>query len=361
MRKLASVQVISSLEPIKGADRIELAKVLGWECIVAKNDGFKVGDKIIYVEVDSQLPERDEFEFMRARKFRVRTIKLRGQISQGLVLPMSLLKKDYEVGADVSEELGITKYDPQLVEENLWYKKLKDKPQKQNKFVKFMLRFEWFRNLYRKFVKTNEPFPTDIATKSDEIRCQAIPDKIKEWADKDILLTVTEKVDGSSATYILDDKKGFCVCSRNIWLRKEDDSPYWEIAKKYNIKKCLKALKYAYKAKTFVIQGEIIGSNIQKNKYGLKGYDFYVFNMVVDGERLPRTEYETLAQANGLKCVPLVSLNYSLENDVKSLVEYSKGKSVLADIQREGLVFRNEFHGISFKAINPEFLLKNEE
>ena len=113
MRKLASVEVIDKLEPIPNADRILKATVKGWECVVSKSDNFQVGDKIIYIEVDSILPARPEFSFLKERKYRVRTIKLRKQISQGLILPLSYLKGNYEVGDDVTKELGIKKYDPQ--------------------------------------------------------------------------------------------------------------------------------------------------------------------------------------------------------------------------------------------------------
>jgi len=90
MRKLASIRQIANIRPIPGADRIVVAQVDGWECVVQK-DEFHVGDHVVYVEVDSVMPERPEFEFLRDRKFRVRTIKLRGQVSQGLVLPLSIL------------------------------------------------------------------------------------------------------------------------------------------------------------------------------------------------------------------------------------------------------------------------------
>lgn len=101
MRQLATVREVSAIRPIEGADKIEVAQVDGWECVVQKGE-FKVGDPIIYIEVDSVLPERPEFEFMRNRKFRVRTIKLRGQVSQGLVLPLSTLSAYGELNRDKS-------------------------------------------------------------------------------------------------------------------------------------------------------------------------------------------------------------------------------------------------------------------
>ena len=119
-RKLASIRIISDMLPIPDADLIEVAVVDGWECVVKKEDGFNVGDKIVYIEIDSVMPALPEFEFLAQRKYLVRTIKLRKQVSQGLVLPMSLLKKaesKYAVGTDVTAELGVTKYDPEAAEE----------------------------------------------------------------------------------------------------------------------------------------------------------------------------------------------------------------------------------------------------
>ena len=125
MRHLATIRKIKELRPIPNADRIEVAIIDGWECIVNKADGFKVGDLIVYIEIDSVLPDKPEFEFMRKYKFRVKTIKLRGQVSQGLVLPLSILGTNpYGEGADVTETLGIKKYDPEAAQEKVWWQKL---------------------------------------------------------------------------------------------------------------------------------------------------------------------------------------------------------------------------------------------
>ena len=107
-RKLAHIELIESLKPIIGADKIEVATVLGWECVV-KKDEFKVGDKIIYIEVDSVLPEKPEFEFLRDRKFKIKTIKLKGQISMGLILPLNILKK-YGKLEQIGEDCYFSKF-----------------------------------------------------------------------------------------------------------------------------------------------------------------------------------------------------------------------------------------------------------
>jgi RNA ligase (TIGR02306 family) len=115
MRYQAHVEKIISIAPIPDADRIEKATILGWEVVVQKKDGFKLGDLVVYIEIDSLLPDNANFEFMRKYKFRVKTIKLKNQVSQGLVIPISMLPNNIQVkeGMDVSEILGITKYDPE--------------------------------------------------------------------------------------------------------------------------------------------------------------------------------------------------------------------------------------------------------
>ena len=119
MRKLASIQKITALRPIENADKIEVATVLGWQVVVQKGQ-FKEGDFCVYIEIDSILPDKPDFEFMRERKFRVKTIKLRGQVSQGICFPISILLKatDKDLilreGDDMTELLGVRKYDPQI-------------------------------------------------------------------------------------------------------------------------------------------------------------------------------------------------------------------------------------------------------
>lgn len=137
LRKLATIRKINDLKTIENADKICIAIVDGWQCIV-KKDEFKIGDEVIYIEIDSIVPEREEFEFLRKRNFRVRTIKLRGYVSQGLVLPLSFLPdKKYNLDDDVTDILGITKYDPERQEE------LDDLlKKKKNPIIKLLMRLE---------------------------------------------------------------------------------------------------------------------------------------------------------------------------------------------------------------------------
>lgn len=359
-RQLASIRRISDIRPIPGADRIVVAQVDGWECVVQK-DEFQVGDPVIYVEVDSIVPERPEFEFLRDRKFRVRTIKLRGQVSQGLVLPLSILPEGiYTDGLDVTEALGIKKYDPQAQQEALLMQKQPKAP--QNRFIKFMMRFKWYRKFFAKPTRKGG-FP-DWIVKTDETRIQNMPALFDTESKKGTEFSVTEKVDGQSATYYLHRlskrRFEFGVCSRNIHLGEPDNSSYWTVAKQYDIENVLKQLVGDYD--TIVMQGEICGNGIQGNKYHISGYDLFVFNLIYPDRKCTTAEIVELIKPFGLKTVPIVEEGKKLPGTIAELVEYSKGNSVVRKQQkREGIVMRNTQSNISFKVINPDFLLAEKD
>lgn len=374
-RKLAHIEVIKSLSPIEGADLIEVAEILGWQCVVKKGE-FNVGDLVVYVEVDSVMPEKPEFEFLRDRKFRVRTIKLRGQISQGLVLPLSVLPDKSikqidgyaNIGKDVTEFLSITKYLSPSEREEAEQQERKLSNEK-NKLKKFMMRYSWFRRLFLSRSK-KFGFPYWVS-KTDEERIQNMPHVLEQFADREVY--VTEKIDYQSVTFtgkmiprfngilgklIPVKKYQFVVCSRNL-TNNDKNSLYWKIAKKYNIEQILKDNP------TLTIQGEQGGTKIQGNKYGITEPTLWVFN-IIDHEKNYHYNYVEMynfCAKNGLTVVPKVSesclKNYG--STVQELVEFSQGKSVLANIPREGIVVRCIENGkkiFSFKVINPKFLLK---
>ncbi len=369
-RKLASVQRIVSLDPIPDADKIEKATILGWEVVVAKKDNFKVGNLAVYIEVDSVLPDCPEFEFLRDRKFRVKTIKLKKQISQGLVLPLSVLPDChyYNEGDDVTEILKIKKYDP---EGELEQKLIDEKTSRsKNKVTKFLSRYPWYRKLFSFMLPKKAGFPKFIK-KTDEDRIQLFPNICEK--EKDNLFSVTEKLDGQSGTYFLikntkrflwfGDKYIFGVCSRNLHLPKPDNSSYWTVAKQFNIRSVLENIigNWEY----VVLQGEIIGTGIQGNKYKINGYDFYAFNLVYPYGRATTWTMKNELDKQNIKCVPVLEEPFVLKPTIHEMVEYAKGKSTLLDIQREGVVVRritrNNPEDISFKVINPEFLLKFDQ
>ena len=360
-RKLASIQRIVDIRPIEGADAIEVAQVLGWECVVAKKDIFSVGEKVVYIEIDSIMPEKPEYEFLRERKFRVRTIRLRGQVSQGLVLPISVLPKKVTVyeGDDVTKILGVRKYDPQAEIEERLAKEQADR--EKNKIKKFLSRYSWFRRL---FTKNRGGFPRFIS-KTDEDRIQLFPDICDKEADT--ILEITEKLDGQSGTWFLvrhkglfGDKFSFGVCSRKVLLNKPDNSSYWQMAKKYNIENVLKNIigENAYVA----IQGEVCGEGIQDNKYGLKERDMWVFNLIYPTGKISGKIAREILEEQGLKFVPVVAKDVHMFTSIPNALEYSNGKSMLnPETLREGLVARNYMKGLSFKVVSPEFLLRYKE
>jgi len=343
MRNLASIQVISSLNSIEGADAIEVAKVLGWNVVVKKGE-FKIGDYCVYCEIDSLLPEKTEFEFLKPRAYRIRTIRLKGQVSQGICFPLSILPNEVVastgysdlLGMDVTEVLGIVKYEPPIP-----------------------------ANLGGT-VKGN--FPSWLV-KSDETRIQVLQPLLDKY--KGTLCYIAEKLDGSSATFYIKDGV-FGVCSRNLDLTETEGNTFWKVAREMDIENKLRSL-----GMNCAIQGELIGEGVQKNKYKLKGQQVHFFNFF-DIDKFEYAGYEAftdIIMKLGLIIVPLISDNYVLENDIDALVKMSIGKSVMnPDVWREGIVIRplNETiedrvargllknNRVSFKAINPEFLLKYE-
>lgn len=379
MRKLASVRRISAIEPIENADAIEKAIVDGWEVVVKKSDEYEAGDLCVYIETDSIVPSIEYFEFLEPRRYRVRTIKLRKQVSQGLIIPLNdinTIRKQLGIndrkeeiilfhlseGDDLTENLGIEKYDPELKKENLL---LAEVDKKSNPVHKYLMRYAWYRKLWKK----KKAWPDEII-KTDEERIQNCPSILRRESKRTFY--EAEKLDGQSCTFFYltmpwfwkIQKKTFGVCSRNIWLKTPTSSNYWTIARKFDIERKMKKL-----GKELVIQGEIVGPGIQKNKYGLAELDFYVFNVYNKGtgEWYGRHGIEAVCEKLELKMVPVID-QQPLENfatTVPEIVERVKGNSTLAKVKREGSVFRELCsatgqRGISFKVINPDFLLKYE-
>jgi len=356
-RKLATIRKVKEIYPIKGADRIEVAVVDGWECVVKKSDNFKKGDNVIYIEIDSIVPERPEFEFLRDRKFRIKTIKLRKQISQGLVLDLSSLKKkNYKLGADVTTEMGILKYDPELAKER--EVKLK-KP--KTRLGKWLMKFAWYRSwrkrIYRSSVKS---FPGWIF-KTDESRVQNIVRLYDEAVASGKTFTTSEKVDGQSFTTYVTEKEKTFVCSRNLGVSKTGNSSYASIFKSCDLDTVLKALKKELNCNRLALQGEICGPGIQGNKYKLETYKLLVFNLIPDGKKLDYDTMTSMLKPYNIETVYQLDSDFTLPGTIKELVEYSKGISHFYNRKREGVVIRSKDYTMSFKVINPEFLLEDKD
>ena len=363
-RKLASVRKISKIESIPKADNIVKVTVDGWEC-VAKKDQFKEGEPCIFFEIDSILPEHEVFEFMRQRRFRVKTAKFMKQISQGLVMPLSIIEQitgkfiPVVEGSDLTSTLGVVKHDPYLEKEKRYGKK-----QKKNFITQYMLSFNWFRKLHYRYNGRGNNFPWFLS-KTDEERIQNLPHIFKLWDGIDCY--ETEKLHGMSATYAIYKGKfflekflfkDFYVCSRNLTLHKENDSEWWEIARRLDIKNKLKSI-----GKNIAIQGEICGTGINKDPYNFKDLRFFLFNVIDLDTNKKYTFHEKLkfCVINKFDKVPYVG-RFIMKKDmtVHDIIERAKHHSVFGkNILREGIVIRNinDDH-MSFKAINPEFLLK---
>ena len=374
MRKLAHIEKITWKKPIEGADRIELVGVLGWQCI-AKKDEFQIGDTCVYIEIDSIVDKTNpDFAFLQNKHYKIKTMKMRGVLSQGIVFPTSILSgKKYEIGDDVTKELKITQIEDEIPKETpdklLSQFKQRHKKLSKNKLFQWFMKFSWFRKLmFKTLLKkkgSSHKFP-DWIIKTDETRIQNMPWVISDYAGKPMV--VTEKIDGTSTTFGLrkeKKRKEFVVCSRNVRQATPsqkcfyDDNVYHIIAKKFDIEEVLKRLMDTYKAKMIVLQGETIGEGIQKNKYGIKGFDFYAFNLIIDGKKIDSCEASEIVKAFGIKWVPILDKNFILLPSIEEMLAYTESNSVLKDTLREGVVIRDHENTTSFKCISNAFLLKH--
>ena len=355
MRQLVSIQSVNAVEPIVGADSIEKARVLGWWVVVKKGE-HRPGDRLVYAEIDSLLPERPEFEFLRASSFRparvdpatgaveqpagfrIKTVRLRGQVSQGICFPLSILPDSAptEEGGDVTDLLGVVKWEPPPPAD--------------------------FRGQARGI-----PFPAFLP-RTDETRVQILDPTLERHRGK--TFHVTEKLDGTSFTAFVHDDE-FGLCGRNVWLDRDDGThALVRLARGLDLEAKLRVLRDRLGCDV-AIQGEVIGPGIQKNKYALPGIALRIFNVLdVRARRLldHGDLLESLAAVK-LESVPQLG-TIVLDHSVDELVAYAEGTSALNPrVQREGVVFRpgveeyDETIGgrLSFKAINPKFLLKYDE
>jgi RNA ligase (TIGR02306 family) len=336
VRKLATIRKIIDIQPIPKADAIEVATVDGWKVVVKKGE-FSVGDLGVYFEVDSWMPETIAPFLSKGREYngvpgeRLRTIKLRGQLSQGLLLGVGILADKMDLpdfayiqeGDDVSDLLGIQKWERAM-----------------NAQMAGMM-------------KGN--FPSFIP-KTDQERAQNMIKEIGAAVDSGLEFEKTEKLEGSSITiYIYEGEFG--VCSRNIDLKDTEGNAFWEIARRYNLEEELKNFGY-----DIAIQGELVGPGIQGNIYGLTQTDMYVYDIYVikDGKYLNPHIRRLIVDDLGLKHVPVL---YSLArlDSVPRLLELADGKSELADTLREGVVYKQVDGGMTFKTISNAYLLTEKE
>ena len=379
-RALAYIQHVTNIRPIEGADNIEQCNVLGWNLICKKGE-FHEGDPCVYIEIDSKVPEREEFEFLRAKGFKVKTMKL-GKfncISQGLAMPQSAFKEltGLSEGTDVTDILGI-KYSVQEDntrksngDPNAKYKSMAARHQKifKKKWARWMMRRSWGRKIMFFFFgkKKDNPrgFPTFVS-KTDEERVENQPWRIGDGKT----YLATEKLDGTSCTYALE-RKGrnkfeFYVCSRNVRQQDEkqecyhDHNIYWDLAFKYNIEQHLKDFLNQFpQLKWVCIQGEGVGS-VQGNPLKLTEDDLYVFNF----KESQTGRWSSMAGAGqvrewGMKWVPILG-EVQMPDTMEELKVLATGKSrVNPEVMREGIVYRSLDGSDSFKNVSREYLLKH--
>jgi hypothetical protein len=389
MRNLATIQTVKTVEPIEGKDKIGLAtfESVGYKVIVSKQD-VKPNDKVVYFEVDSLLPGVPDFEFLRARCWsekynghRIRAMKMGGIFSEGLALPLnhfrdldSLFSRIINTGKcvdnfDVTEMLGVKKYDPEAFEEERLASR---RASKRGPFMKFLFRFafiRWIVNFVNSIFhpKQSKSWPRFLS-KTDETRVQNLTYVFERFQGEDVY--VSEKLDGQSATYAIHDKK-FIVCSRNFAL-KRDESKYWQLADKYKLEEKLRLAVKDY-GFDIAIQMESCGPAIQGNKYGFKegqGFVFNVFN-IKEKKYFGYNELLDFCIKYDLTHVPMLEVRKFDWKNVDELLKYADGYSIFGTkVLREGVVVRTVKYRApetkmanmwSLKAISPSFVIKNQD
>lgn len=338
MRQLASIKTIKEVKPAFNSDNLNLAYVDGWQVVVRKDEDYKAGDLCVYLEIDSMLPDIPAFRFLLDKNVkRLRTVKLRGNLSQGLIMPLSILSEylgtetndQYVEGVDVSDILGVTKYEPPI-----------------------------------KYTggETKGDFPRHVISITDETRVQNIPNILDELRGKPYYISV--KCDGTSSTFLYGDDDVFDACSRTQ-IKKEGENVYWKIANKYDI-----PAKLA-NHKNWVIQGEICGPSIQSNRLALKDHELFVFN-VWDTEThtyLNFNEFMLACELLELQTVPIEEEGDSFDYTIEDLLLKADAKYAGTTNDREGIVIRPKIEAwsevesgrLSFKVVSNHYLLGQDD
>ena len=377
-RELAYTAKITDIKPIEGADNIELVTVNdGWKCI-AKKQEFKLNDTCVYFEIDSKLPEEEWSEFLRPKKFKVKTYALKkfSVVSQGLALPLNAFTDTYipkDIGIPLTNVLQVTYA---VAEDN--DRKASDKDLKYKSMASRhpdLAKTWWWRKIWKlpkgkqilffffgKKKDTPRGFP-NFVSKTDEERIENQPWRL---GDKRIYLA-TEKLDGTSTTFALKklgrNKYDFIVCSRNVrQLDQEqacahDHNIYWDMAIKYDIEKVLKDILIKENLDWVCIQGESVGT-VQGNPLKLKEDDFYAFNFITSNKgRWPSDTSAIMLAAYGIKWVPILGEMMIPETMEEAKVQ-ARAKSVVnPEVYREGIVYRSLDGQDSFKNVDPQYLL----
>ncbi len=372
-RVLARVVRIDDVKTHPNADSLDLALVGGWQCVIKRGE-YQAGDLAIYIEVDSMVPvDNLVFEFLRGRNMverdgkeysRIKTMKLRKELSQGLIVPVhSAGSPEPKVDEDVTDRMGILKY---------------VKPSEQAAI-----------NGGNKGDRTGTSklgFPNFIP-KTDQTRVQNIKMAYDQAHQKGEKFEVTFKLDGSSLTIwhkdgevgvasrnvgfrLEDEKIGFFTAVKNFfkgrgWKRviKKDSNHFTAMAEELDLGERLR-----YFGMNIALQGELVAPNIQGNFEGVDKPEYYVYDIYnisdsrycLPAERL--AILNTLNQLGGetVKHVPVYMWGVGVPEDMQLVIKMASGESALNGKYREGLVFKSMSRDFSFKVISNEYLLKEE-
>jgi hypothetical protein len=381
-RELAYVVRVDEVRDLPGYTNVHYIKILGWWCVASKQ--LRQGDKAIYFEIDSLLPKDDpRFSFMEKRKYRVKTLKICKVVSQGLVMPLSDFPELSKVKVNdfVTEKLKVSIYDPDSFKstprsKTSPFQKAMDRHKRFFNFppVKFLMRFQCFRSLMAKlFVHKKDKISwPDWLPKTGSERIQNLPQLLGNGE----LYIATEKVDGCSSSYILDEKDTFFIGSHNVIVYSSKDkssssiadgnkyfkSNVWmEMGERYNLEERLFRIKMENRLKTIAIQGETFGDGIQKRTYSKthNTHDFTVFHIFFNGVRLPIKQMVKVCEQYSLPHVHIYDLEYSLPNTVESILQdIDSRKSAIDGGDIEGFVFYTQDGQQNFKCVSPTYLLK---
>ena len=385
-RALAYVVTIDEIRPIDGYDRVEYARTNGWWVIINKADNLAVGDKCVYFEVDSKVNPLDErFAFLEKRDYRIKTIKMCKVYSQGLLIPLSHFPElgDLDINTDVTDALKVIYYVPEdnqrksnSVDPMAKYRSMAARHARiaKKKWFRWLMKRDWGRRLLFVFFGKKKDSPKGWPThfpfihKTDEERCENLP----QMLGYDKPLIVTEKLDGTSTTFILE-RKGkkkfeFYVLSRNVRQKDEkqecyhDHNIYWDMAFKYDVENKLRKYLEERPELTYVcIQGESVGS-VQGNPLKLAEDDFYVFNFIDSKNgRWDSLNGKNHMEFLGFKWVPILDTNFMMPTDMEEFKQMATAPSVVnPNVMREGIVLRDPTNDFSFKNVSREYLMKHE-
>lgn len=399
-RELAFLVRVDAITPMD-ADRLECAHVGGWHCVVGKNE-FKAGDLAVYFEIDSQLPEVEPFtemEFLKSKNYKIKSQRIRGVVSQGLLMPITAFgwkfefanfEDDYKGIFDnegarhiVEDEsrfltklLGVTYAVP---EDNQRKASSTDKYKKMAQrhpnifrkgWAKWLMRREWGRRLMFLFFGKKKDkkggWPSYIAAKTDVERIQNMMYILNDKQP----FVATEKVDGSSCSIMAErtrwGKIKQYVCSRNVVFETPNDACfyeqniYFEAYEKYDLKEKIIQIMNDLDLKNVAIQMEVFGPSVQQREYSLSEREARVFHIVSEGTKFPMDKTVEICEKYGIPHVPIIDDNYILPDTIEELQAFVEGAPSMIDgKEKEGIVFYDKKTGQQyFKFVSPEYLLK---